>query len=238
MRIRLEIAIVFALSLGQSAVYSIASLIRTLTSPAGLAGSSVTINGSLSANPTWDLIYQLLGIIFSLAPVALVLYLLDGKDIGLQLKPIGKNLGGGFALAALIGIPGLGLYLASRALGLSAQVVTENLGAYWWTTPVLLLAALGAGLLEEIVVVGYLFERLAQLGVRKWPSILISSALRGSYHLYQGFGGFVGNFAMGIVFGYFYKKYGRLTPLIISHFVLDAVSFVGYAWAKTFISGL
>lgn len=238
MRTKLEIWIVLALSLGQSAVYSIASLIRTLTSAQGLAGSSVTINGSLSSNPAWDLVYQLLGILFSLAPVALALYLLDGREIGLGIRPIGKNLAQSFALAALIGIPGLALYLVSRALGLSAQVVTENLGAFWWTTPVLLLAALAAGLLEEIVVVGYLFDRLAALGTRKWPTIVISAAIRGSYHLYQGFGGFVGNFAMGIVFGYFYKRYGRLTPLVVAHFILDAVSFVGYAWAKTFIAGI
>jgi membrane protease YdiL (CAAX protease family) len=243
MRLKIEIAIVLALSLGQSAVYSMVSLFHSLLSPKGLGGSKVTLNQSLSSSPYFDLTYQLLGFLFGLAPVALTLYLLAGDSnpfnrIGFSARPLIKNVWQGLALAAVIGIPGLGLYFAARSLGLSAQVVTSNLGAYWWTIPVLLLSALGAALLEEVVMVGYLFERLRELGRGKWATILISAAIRGSYHLYQGFGGFIGNFAMGIVFGWAYRKFGRLTPLVIAHFILDAISFVGYAWAKTFITGL
>lgn len=243
MRLKLEVAIVLALSLGKSAVYSIVALIASITSVQGLGGSKVTINQTLSARPLLDLTYQLLGIGFSLVPVALCLFLLGANSnpfekIGFVVKPLWRNIWQGFALAAAIGIPGLGLYFASRQLGLSAQIVTSDLGAYWWTVPVLLLSALGASLLEEVVVVGYLFDRLQKLGRSYWATILISAAIRGSYHLYQGFGGFVGNFVMGIVFGWAYRKFGRLTPLVIAHLLLDAVSFVGYAWAKTFITWL
>ncbi len=34
---------------------------------------------------------------------------------------------------------------------------------------------------------------------------------------------------MGLVFVWAYKKWGRVTPLVIAHFLLDAFSFVGYA---------
>lgn len=243
MRAKIEIAIVLALSLGKSAVYSILSLIVVLTSVKGLTGTTVTLNQTLSATPWLDLTYQLLGIGFSLVPVVLCLYLLSAEGnpfetLGFQARPFWQNTRQGLALAAVIGIPGLGLYFASRQLGLSAQIVTSDLGAYWWTGPVLLLSALGASLLEEVVVVGYLFDRLQKLGRSYWSTILISSLIRGSYHLYQGFGGFVGNFAMGIVFGWAYRKFGRLTPLVVAHFLLDAVSFVGYSWAKTFIPWL
>lgn len=240
-RYRQEIAIVYMLSLGKSAVYSVVALVATLTSSAGLGGSKVTINQTMSERPLLDLTYQLLGILFSLVPVALALHLIGdqaSKQIGFTIQPRLKNSLEGVALAALIGIPGLGLYFAAHQFGFSAQIVTSDLGAFWWTIPVLLLSATGAALLEEVVVVGYLFDRLAKIGHGKWSSILISATIRGSYHLYQGFGGFIGNFAMGVVFGYFYKKYGRLTPLVIAHFILDAVSFVGYAWAKTFIAWL
>lgn len=240
MKLKIELVIVFALSLGKSAVYSVLSLIIALTSTAGLAGSKVTINQSYASREWIDLSYHALGFIFSLVPVALAIYLLSGngnpfKLIGFTMRPFWRNTYEGYGLAALIGLPGIGLYLGARALGLNAEVATSNLNAYWWTIPILLLSALSASLLEEVLVVGYLLERLDRLRFRTWAAILTSAALRGSYHLYQGFGGFVGNFAMGVLFGYLYKKYGRLTPLVIAHFVLDAVSFVGYSFAKQFL---
>ena len=94
---------------------------------------------------------------------------------------------------------------------------------------------MGAAVLEEFLVIGYLFDRLKKLGRSIWASIFISAGLRGSYHLYQGFGGFIGNFAMGVLFGYFYKRYGKLKPLVIAHFMLDAISFVGYSFVKQYL---
>jgi membrane protease YdiL (CAAX protease family) len=88
---------------------------------------------------------------------------------------------------------------------------------------------LKASLLEEVLVVGYLINRLTRLGVSDRWQIVICSGLRGSYHLYQGFAGFLGNFAMGLAFTWAYKKWGRLSPLVVAHFILDTVSFVGYA---------
>jgi len=53
--------------------------------------------------------------------------------------------------------------------------------------------------------------------------------LRGSYHLYQGFGPFIGNAVMGVVFAVFFLRTRRLWPLVVAHTILDVVSFVGYA---------
>ena len=64
----------------------------------------------------------------------------------------------------------------------------------------------------------------------RWPAGALTSALlRGSYHLYQGVGAFLGNAVMGLVFVWAYRRWGRVTPLIVAHFLLDAFSFVGYA---------
>jgi len=71
----------------------------------------------------------------------------------------------------------------------------------WWRFPILLLSALENGLLEEVLVTGYLLSRLRRLGVNPWVAVAISATLRGSYHLYQGFGGFAGNAVMGVIFG-------------------------------------
>lgn len=95
----------------------------------------------------------------------------------------------------------------------------------------LVLAALRAGLQEEVIVVGYLFTRLRQLGWSRWSIILGAAVLRGSYHLYQGFGPFIGNAIMGVVFGWCYTRWGRVMPLVVAHVVIDIVSFVGYPLA-------
>ena len=136
---------------------------------------------------------------------------------------------GGLGLAALIGLPGLGLYLAARALGLNASVIPSGLGDTWWRIPMLTLTAFADGWAEEIIVVGYLLTRLDELGVGARAALLWSSLLRGAYHLYQGFGAGLGNVAMGLVFGYAWRRTGRLWPLVIAHGLIDTVAFVGYA---------
>jgi membrane protease YdiL (CAAX protease family) len=102
----------------------------------------------------------------------------------------------------------------------------------------LLFAAVRASLLEEVIVVGYLFNRLLRLGISPNSQILLSASLRATYHLYQGFGGFIGNFVMGLLFGYLYQRWGRVMPLVVAHFILDAAIFVGYAALKDVLTFL
>ncbi|WP_430645690.1 CPBP family intramembrane glutamic endopeptidase [Agromyces sp. GXS1127] len=236
-RLRIEIAIVLALSLGASAVYSIVAIIARLTAERPLGEQSAALNRSRSSREWLDLTYQFLDVAFGLAVVALVLYLLwePGRSpfrrIGFDLTRPGRDAASGLLLAAAIGVPGLAFYAAGRALGFTVAVVPQSLDAFWWTTPILVLAALKAALTEELIAVGYLFTRLRELGVGPWATILSSALLRGSYHLYQGFGGFVGNAVMGVVFGWAYLRWGRTMPLVIAHWLLDIVSFVGYPLA-------
>ena len=53
--------------------------------------------------------------------------------------------------------------------------------------------------------------------------------LRGAYHLYQGLGGFLGNIAMGLVFGQVWQRTNRLWVLVGAHTLIDVVAFLGYA---------
>lgn len=234
-RLTAEVWIVLGLSLGKSGVYALVNIVARLTAGTPLAEQSTTLNASRSERPYLDLVYQLLSIGFALVPVALALYLLSAngrsavRRIGLdRTRPL-RDLGVGFGLAALIGLPGLGLYALGRAVGITVEVQASALNAAWWTVPVLILAALQNALLEEVVVVGYLMERLRELRWRT-PAILVTSALlRGSYHLYQGIGPFIGNVAMGLVFAEYYRRRRRTMPLVVAHTVLDVVAFVGYA---------
>ncbi len=239
-----EIALVLALSVGRSALYSVLSLVQALTREQSLGEQSTSLNPGANAQDFWDVLYQFLGQFFALAPIALAVYFLwePGRSafrrIGLDFRHFGRNLGGGVLLVAVIGIPGLGLYAAGRAMGITVQVDASPLDPSWWTIPLLLLAAVRAGLTEEIVFIGYLFDRLRRLGWSTWTIILSTAALRGAYHAYQGFGAIVGNIAMGIVFGWVYQRWGRVMPLVIAHTLIDVIAFIGYPLAAAWWPGL
>jgi membrane protease YdiL (CAAX protease family) len=228
--LRIEVALVLLLSLGQSAVYAVVSLVAKLTAGKPLSQQTATLNPSQSPRPYLDLTYQLLGIFFALVPVLLALYLLDRprRTLGISLDRPAFDLGWGFGLAAAIGIPGLLLVYVAAQLGLNAQIVPAALKPVWWAVPVLIIAAIQNAILEEVIVVGYLMTRLSSFGWRVAAAVAASALLRGSYHLYQGFGAFVGNAIMGVVFALFFVKFKRVMPLIIAHSLLDIAAFVGY----------
>jgi membrane protease YdiL (CAAX protease family) len=232
---RWEIVAVFAVSLGASGVYALVSYIGSLTAQQSLSKQTATLNGTLApGRPLFDLFLQLTNTTLALAPVLLVFYLLARAgerpaSIGLDAREPVRDLVRGAVIAALIGGGGLALYLIAYHSGVELNVVAESLPDIWWRIPVLLLSAFQNAAVEEVVVVGYLLTRLEKLGVRPSRAIAIAAVIRGSYHLYQGIGAFFGNAFMGVVFGILYRRWGRVTPLLIAHFLIDAVAFVGYA---------
>jgi len=239
-----EIFSVFAVSLGASGLYALLSLIGSLTATRSLGKQHAVLNGSLApGRPTLDLFLQLTSTAIALAPVVLVFYLIarEGETpsvIGFDARHPGQDLLRGAVLAALIGGGGLGLYLAAFHLGFSLNVVAESLPDVWWRLPVLILSAAQNGLLEETLVIGYLLRRLDQLGWRPSRAIAFSAVLRGSYHLYQGFGGFIGNAVMGVIFALCYRRWGRVMPLVIAHTLIDMGAFIGYAELHGHVSWL
>ena len=278
-RWRAEVLLVAGVSLGQSAVYAVVRLADMLTR-APLKDSTAGLNHSQSTREVFDLVYQLLGIGFTLVPVALALYLmwLDGQGsvrgrlgLGRGVDPdAGRGAGRGGAgpdagcgagpdagcdargggtasdgvlrdgarraawgdawravgLFVLIGAGTLVVYAAGRALGVTAQISTNNLNAAWWTVPVLLLQAVKNGVLEEVLLLGFFWDRLEKLRWSPWAIIVGLAVFRGSYHLYQGFGPFVGNVLMGLIFGWLYMRRRRVMPFVGAHFLLDAVGFL------------
>ncbi len=244
-KLKAEIWIVLGLSLGQAGVYAALSLIVKLTQ-GGIRNSTATLNGSQSDREWLDFTLQVLGIGFALVPVALAIYLLSLdpdqpsplRRLGIHRTGRGQDVLWGMGLAAVIGLPGLGLYAIGRALGVTAEIIPAPVDQYWWTIPVLILSALQNAILEEVVVVGFVMTRLRQL---RWsvPATIVTSALiRGSYHLYQGFGQALGNVVMGLVFGYWFTRTKRVLPLVVAHTILDVITFVGYALLKPHVSFL
>jgi membrane protease YdiL (CAAX protease family) len=232
-----EVLLVLGVSLGASAVYSVVNIIARLTANRPLSQQTATLNSSRAPGRPWlDLTLQLLDILFAILPALLAVHLLrrdpgePRPELGLDRRRPVFDLSTGAGLAAFIGIPGIGLYLAARALNINTTVVAAALPDVWWAVPVLVLAAAQNAVLEELVVVGYLMTRLRQLGWSSGVVIAASALLRGSYHLYQGFGGFIGNALMGVVFALFFLRTKRVMPLVVAHTLLDVFAFVGYTY--------
>lgn len=232
--IGLEIAVVLTVTLGLSALRSALSLLDALLAPAPLAQQQVTLNAPASTQPLLDLAFQLVRVLQLVGWGALACYLLLRagialRRVGLDRTRPGRDALGAAGLAALIGIPGLGLYLLARLLGLAPDVAPSTLGDVWWRVPVLIASALANSWAEEIVMIGYLLTRLRQLGWSENRALFATAVLRGAYHLYQGIGAFFGNIVMGLVFGRVWQRNNRLWPLVGAHALIDIVAFVGYA---------
>lgn len=244
-RIGVEVTIVLGLSLGESAIYSVLQILERLTRNVPLAQQTSTLNASATPDRPWlDLAYQLAGIVFALMPVLLALYLLNltnspaGRLIGFDLRRPRGDAVFGLLIAVGIGIPGLGLYLGARALGFNTDVRASGLTDQWWTVPILVLSAAQNAVLEEVVMIGFLFTRFAALGWRPVLIVATSALIRGAYHLYQGFGGLAGNLIMGAIFGLIFLRWKRIAPLVVAHTLLDVAAFVGYALVAPHVSWL
>ena len=222
-RLRAEILIVLTITFGISGVRAVLRLTDSLLNPAPLNEQSVTINSSQSTTTVLDLAFQLCSTAVLVAWGALVLYLLAWPP-----RPRWRDGLHGAALAAIIGLPGLVLYYAALHWGWTKEVIP---GAFdtWIEIPVLLLKSFANAWAEELVVVYWFITRLKQTG---WglPAVLAASCLlRGSYHLYQGVSAGFGNILMGLLYGWYFHRTGKVWPLVIAHFLIDAIAFVGYA---------
>ncbi len=241
-RIAAEIVIVLALSLGQSAVYAVVQIIDLSTRQQALGDQSVALNPSQSSREVFDFLYQFLGEVFALAPVVLVCWLLWSAAkprlgrLGIDGRRIGGDSLSAVGLALIVGGCGILVYLLGRSLGITVAVSASPTGWLWWTPLMLLFSAFRSGAQEEVIMIGYLFARLRELGWRDWPILVLSALIRGGYHLYQGWGSFVGNALMGLFFGWLFAYgprwiRGRTMPFLLAHFLIDAVVFLGYPWA-------
>ena len=234
-RIRQEIAIVLVVTFGLSGMRAALRLLSDLMQPVPLNQQQTTLAEHQSDTSWIDLAMQLCSSAMLFSWGFLALYLLH-ESIFSRWRP--KAILEGAGLAALIGIPGLVFYLSAVHFGFSKQVVPSTLDDAWWEIIVLLTWSAANAFSEEIVVVMWLITRLQQLRIPPWVALLLSAVLRGSYHLYQGWSAGLGNIIMGLIFGTYYLKTRRVWPLILGHFLIDAVAFVGYSLLRGHLSFL
>jgi CAAX protease family protein len=84
--------------------------------------------------------------------------------------------------------------------------------------------AVTAGLCEEFLYRGFAMAALAHAGLAAWLVVMVSSVLFGLAHSYQGRGGMVMTFAVGLVLGFSRLTYNSLVPAIFWHSAIDVVA--------------
>ncbi|HKW32727.1 MAG TPA: type II CAAX endopeptidase family protein [Candidatus Acidoferrum sp.] len=90
--------------------------------------------------------------------------------------------------------------------------------------PPYLALAITAGLCEEFLYRGFAMAALTHAGLSTWLVILVSSILFGLAHSYQGQGGMVMTFVVGLVLGFSRLSYNSLVPAIFWHSAVDIVA--------------
>jgi len=101
-------------------------------------------------------------------------------------------------------------------------------------TALFILLALTAGICEEFLFRGFVMAALLRVGLATWLVVILSSAMFGIAHLYQGKGGSLGTGILGTLFALVRIAYHSLLPAVVWHAVLDVVA--GIAGAKFLIA--
>jgi membrane protease YdiL (CAAX protease family) len=79
---------------------------------------------------------------------------------------------------------------------------------------------------EELIVRAYTISEVRALGGTAAVAVLISVALKTSYHLYQGLPMVLPIAAGFLVYSIYYSRYGRIFPVILAHCYCDAIAMV------------
>ena len=90
--------------------------------------------------------------------------------------------------------------------------------------PPYLALAITAGLCEEFLYRGFAMAALTRAGLHTWLVVLGSSILFGLAHSYQGRGGIVMTFVVGLVLGVSRLAYNSLVPAVFWHSAIDMVA--------------
>jgi len=135
----------------------------------------------------------------------------------------------GLALALVVGaLHWLNLRRIGKSPGKAADLMRALAGRILPAHPVELFPyfalAVTAGVCEEFLYRGFAMGALARVGLPAWAVVILTSLLFGLAHAYQGRGGILGTFVMGILLGVVRLLYDTLVPVIMMHAVMDLVA--------------
>jgi membrane protease YdiL (CAAX protease family) len=95
--------------------------------------------------------------------------------------------------------------------------------------------AVTAGVCEEFLYRGFSMAALGRVGIPAWAIVLLTSALFGLAHAYQGRGGIVGTALLGVLFAISRLIFNSLVPAIVWHAAVDVTA--GLAGPRFLLNG-
>lgn len=95
--------------------------------------------------------------------------------------------------------------------------------------PLLVFAAVTAGVTEELIFRAYLVPRFQLLFSNKFAAVTISALMFSAAHYrYHSLMQFIGAFGIGVVFAIHYQKYRNIKMLMIAHALVDLIAFLSF----------
>jgi membrane protease YdiL (CAAX protease family) len=235
-----EILIVLGLSAFAWTAYALVSFAYLTLHTA--SRSPVAVSSYPSHFDPFNYANQVITDLLPYVPVFLVIHLF--RRSGRSIKQLGldyraKDVWFGLALALGAVALAVGASNVGRALNLPIHaLIPVNTDAHISSVVLFFLDSAQTAVAEEMIVNAYLLRRLDDLGWSPWPALLLSCALRGSYHVYQGWDAFFVMFGVGLVLGRIFQKTGRIVTPLVAHFAGDVIAFAGYFYLAPHYSWL
>jgi len=147
--------------------------------------------------------------------------------IGLMPTLIDTAIGLGLALAAYLAYAFAWSVLVAVSLPLAQAAANVKVMPTQLSLVTVAAVCVVNPLYEELFVAGYVVTALKE-GRGATFALNCSVAIRLLYHLYQGVAGILSIIPLGLIFGYWYVRTGKLWPLIVAHAAIDLFGMLAY----------
>jgi membrane protease YdiL (CAAX protease family) len=219
-----EILVVLSIFPGEAVASALISLAQTLTNYNNGSAHSPELT---PRHPALGALLLALDLVLTTGPALVALYLLTlsgggPRAIGLDLTRPRADLARVAKTVLYSFVPGfvlLGILIhLTPHIHLITDATTPAL-PLWFTIPAVV-TSINAGIVEEIVVLGFLVHRLEQRGWDGWRLYAVCIAVRVSYHLYYGTGA-IGLLVWAGMMVFLYRRRRRLLTFIAAHVLWD-----------------
>ncbi len=223
----LELLLVLAVFPGVATLSAVASLVTDALGDGGSHGGYVAVE--LPGHAVVSALLDVPFVVLDVVGAVLVAYLLMVSGgglaaLGLDRRRVRRDLavaGKLWFLAYLVPFLVGGAVLSALDIGGGGGVTTPPEAVYLLP---LLVSAVVAGVVEEVVVLGFLVHRLEQRGWTPGGVLLLAASVRVSYHLYYGLE-VLPLVGWAVVSVLLYRRRRRLLPFIAVHALWDLSSF-------------